>query len=95
MAFNFLLPKSLRKARWKMKIRDKENREHPHVTIIRGTVFWRVNLRTWEFMDDDPDPALIPKELIKMLSQKETRQQLCREWDQMYLNNPVSDESEE
>lgn len=37
VVYELRLPPALQKARWKVKIRDKENREPPHVTIIRGT----------------------------------------------------------
>jgi 2'-5' RNA ligase len=94
VAFNLPLPESLRKARWKVKIRDKETREHPHVTILRGTKAWRINLRTRKFMDDDPDPAEVPHQLVELIGQEETWQRLRHEWDRMYPNNPVSREEE-
>jgi len=37
MAFALTLTTALKRARWKVKIRDKETREPPHVTILRGT----------------------------------------------------------
>jgi 2'-5' RNA ligase len=94
VAFNLPLPESLRKARWKVKIRDKETREHPHVTILRGTKAWRINLRTGQFMDDDPNPAEVPRQLVELIQQKATWQRLQQEWDRMYANNPVSGEEE-
>ena len=97
MAFTFPLPNALRKARWKVKIRDKETREPPHVTIIRGTDAWRIDLRTGEFMDGKPDPADVPGEIIALIKEEDAWQQLCDEWDAMYPDNPVSgdDENEE
>ena len=95
MAFNLRLPDALRKARWKVKIRDKETREPPHATIIRGTDAWRINLRTGQFMDAQPDPSDVPREIIDLIEEEETWQQLCDEWDGMYRNNPVSGEDEE
>lgn len=77
------------------KIRDKENREHPHVTILRGTKAWRINLRTGEFMDDDPNPAEVPRQLVAFIKQQATWQRLRQEWDRMYPNNPVSSDEEE
>ncbi len=94
MAFNLRLPDALRKARWKVKIRDKETREPPHATIIRGTDAWRINLRTGQFMDTQPDPSDVPSEIIDLIEEEETWQQLCDEWDGMYPNNPVSGEDE-
>lgn len=94
MAFNLPLPESLRRARWKVKIRDKETREHPHVTILRGTKAWRINLRTGKFMDDDPDPAEVPHQLVELIGHEETWQRLRHEWDRMYPTNPVSSQEE-
>lgn len=90
MAFNLRLPDALRKARWKVKIRDKEIREPPHVTIIRGTRAWRINLRTGEFMDANPGPSEVPGEIIELITEEETWQRLCDEWDRMYADHPVS-----
>lgn len=95
MAYTLPLTAALRKARWKVKIRDKETREPPHVTIIRGTDAWRIDLRTREFMDDDPDPAEVPEELIELITGEETWQRLCDEWDRMYPTNPVADDESE
>ncbi|QVL30741.1 hypothetical protein KIH39_18025 [Telmatocola sphagniphila] len=83
---------ALKSARWKVKIRDKENREPPHFTIIRGTKSWRIDLRTAEFMDDSPDPSEIPKELIELIRDEANWQELCDVWDKMYPHNPVSDD---
>lgn len=95
MAFILRLPNALRKARWKVKIRDKETREPPHVTIIRGTRAWRVNLRTGQFMDAQRDPSDVPNEIIELIRNKVTWQQLCDAWDSMYPNNPVSGDNED
>lgn len=95
MAFDFPLPDAYRKARWKVKIRDKETREPPHVTIIRGTKAWRINLRTGAFMDANPNPAEVPGELIALIRGEETWQRFCGEWDRMYRRNPVSGDEEE
>lgn len=97
MAFSLRLPDAFRRVRWKVKIRDKETREPPHVTIIRGTDAWRINLRTGEFMDDKPDSSDVPNGIIEFIEEEETWQQLCDEWDAMYPNHPVSgdDENEE
>jgi len=95
MAYTLPLTAALKKARWKVKIRDKETREPPHVTIIRGTDAWRLDLRTTEFMDDDPDPAGVPGEMIGLIKNEDTWQQLCDEWDRMYPTNPVTDDEDE
>jgi hypothetical protein len=95
MAYTLPLTDALRKARWKVKIRDKETREPPHVTIIRGTDAWRIDLRSGEFMDDEPDPAEVPGDLLDLIEDEATWQQLCDEWDQMYPNNPVVESEDE
>ncbi len=76
MAFNLGLPDALRKARWKVKIRDKETREPPHATIIRGTEAWRINLRTGQFMDSKPDPSEVPSEIIDIITEGNTWRQI-------------------
>lgn len=95
MAYSLPLTAALRKARWKAKIRDKETREPPHVTIIRGTDAWRIDLWTGEFMDDSPDPSDVPEELIELIKAEATWQQLCDEWDRMYPDDPVAGDGNE
>jgi hypothetical protein len=89
MAYTLPLSEALKKARWKVKIRDKEIREPPHVTIIRGTEAWRIDLRTGAFMDDEPDPADVPASLLKIVRAETNWQQLCEQWNAMYPGNPV------
>jgi hypothetical protein len=95
MAFTLPLTAALKRARWKVKIRDKETREPPHVTIIRGTDAWRIDLRTGEFMDDSPDPSEVSEELIELIKSEATWQRLCDGWDRMYPDNPVAGEENE
>ena len=90
MAFTLPLTAALKNARWKVKIRDKETREPPHVTIIRGTDAWRINLRTGAFMDDSPDPSDVPAELVTLVRSEQNWQRLCGKWNEMYPKNPVS-----
>ena len=56
MPVNLRLSAVLKKARWKVKIQEKKTREPPHVSILRGTRKWRINLRTGGFMDRTPIP---------------------------------------
>lgn len=96
VAFSLPLTPALKKGGWKVKIRDKETREPPHVTIIRRANAWRIDLRTREFMNDYPDPADVPGGLIELIHATATWQQLCDPWDRMYPENPVArDENEE
>jgi hypothetical protein len=92
--FDLSLPQKFRQAGWKVKIRDKEIREHPHVTILRKTQCWRVNLRNGEFMDAEPDPDEVPKELVGHVMSEAVWGQLCDEWDKKYPQNPVIGEQD-
>lgn len=94
MAYSLPLTAALKNARWKVKIRDKETREPPHVTIIRGTNAWRIDLRTGEFMDEMPDPSDVSDVLIELIKNESNWQKLCEEWDTMYPHNPVSGEGD-
>jgi hypothetical protein len=84
------LPTQLKRARWKVKIQDKETREPPHVSILRGTDKWRLNLRTGQMMDTSPDPAEIPDELLQILRTATNWRWAIDAWDEMYPDNPVA-----
>ena len=94
MPFNLPLTVAVIKVGWKVKIREKENREPPHVTILRGTRAWRVNLRTGEFMDRQPDPADVPDEMIDHIRAEENWIRLCDQWDEKYPANPVHEQED-
>lgn len=83
------LPPYLVIDRWKVKIRDLEGPEPPHVTLIRGATAWRWNLRERRFMDRRPDPRVVPGELVELL--RANHQDLVRWWDAAYPWNPVGD----
>jgi hypothetical protein len=87
MAFSLPLPPHLTKARWKVKIFDKENREPPHATIVRGTDKWRVNLRTRQFMDRKPPPKDVDTGVIRAI--EENWDVLVEQWDRIHPDNPV------
>lgn len=95
MAFILQLTAALRKARWKVKIRDKETREPPHLTMIRGSDAWRINLRTGEFLDSSPNPAMVPSEMMAFIKAAGRWRLLCDKWDEMYPHNRVSGRDEE
>jgi hypothetical protein len=67
MAFSLPLSQQLTQALWKVKIFDKENREPPHITIVRRTEKWRINLRTGGFMDRFPPPREVADEVIEAI----------------------------
>jgi hypothetical protein len=93
--FELSLPEAFRRARWKVKIREKETREPPHATILRSTQAWRINLRTGEFMDRQPDPADVPAELLDHVRSEPVWKSLCEAWDEKYPTNPVRGEEEQ
>jgi hypothetical protein len=92
MPFELPLPGRLKQARWKVKIREKESREPPHVTILRGTQAWRINLRTGQFMDSQPNPDDVPQDVLDQIRQH--WQRLCDEWDRKYPRNRVQETPE-
>jgi hypothetical protein len=86
MAFNLRLPALLARMRWKVKIRDKERLEEPHLTIIHRTRVLRVSLRDGRFLDggswkDTPDG-------LRPIVERHW-ERLCAAWDEMYPLNPV------
>lgn len=91
MAFNLRLPALLAKMLWKVKIRDKERVEPPHITIIHKTQTWRVCLRDGRFMDGGSWKNM-PDGLEQAV--RANWQRLCDAWDAMYPHNPVHGEGE-
>jgi hypothetical protein len=87
LAFSLLLSVSLKNQGWQVKIRDKEIREAPHVTILRKGKPWRWDLRERQFMDKTPAPSGVPEQLMERI--RESYASLCNEWDKMYPNNPI------
>ena len=86
-AYELVLPAPLPAHGWKVKIRGRERLEPPHVTIIRKTKAWRFSLREMEFMDREPDPSVVPDELISAI--KDKIEEIQRAWDEKYPENPV------
>lgn len=72
---------------WKVKIRDRERLEPPHVTILHRTRAWRFELRSWSFLDKQPDPKEVPAEVISEVRSK--LRLLRQEWDRMFPENRV------
>jgi 2'-5' RNA ligase len=81
------LPPHLQQQGWKVKIRDRERVEPPHVTVIRRRDSWRYGLREKEFLDNRPDPRNVPDELLVEIEQQIDT--LRQQWDEMYPENPV------
>ena len=91
MAFQLPLPKRYRR-QWSVKIRDRERVGPPHVTILRRTQAWRLDLRTGEFMDREPDPDGVPAALLAVIRKR--WEFLCATWDEIYPENPVKSEED-
>jgi hypothetical protein len=70
-----------------VKIREKERLEPPHVSIIRRTKTWRIDLRHDRFLESEPPPRGVPAVLRQLIT--DSLPQLCEAWDRMYPENPV------
>ena len=91
MAFSLELADDLRQAGWKVKIRDRERLEPPHVTILFKASAWRLSLRTNQFLERtaswrDVDPRV-------RTAIEAAWSQLCSEWDSLYPSNPVREQA--
>lgn len=92
MAFELKLPKIWEDQGWKVKVRDKERVEPPHVTMMRKTQYWRWSLRSEQFLDREPDPREVPEGLVQVV--RDSIDLLGRNRDRMYPENPVISEPE-
>ena len=88
MTTSFGLPEPLASQGWKLKIYTRERLEPPHATVIRKTDHWRWGLRQSEFLDVEPDPRLVPDDLVELL--RVLHPSLVRAWDDMHPDNPVN-----
>jgi len=86
MPYDLPLPPKLAK-RWRVKIYDSERLEPPHVTVVKGRTSWRINLRTREFMDNQPPPREVHKDVIQAV--RDHWRRLQQEWNQIHPDNPV------
>ena len=87
MPFTLNLPEPWGSRGWKVKIRDRERLEPPHVTILHRTRAWRLDLRSGRFLDKEPAPNEVPKEVVDEVRSKLTL--LRQEWDRMFPENRV------
>lgn len=94
MPFELPLPKKLRAEGWKVKIREKERVEPPHVTVMHKAGEWRLGLR-------DKRLPVPPGGRIKDIDAavwriiEEHWGRLKEERDARYPENPVSSAEEE
>jgi len=75
---------------WKVKIRDRERLETPHVTLLYKARAWRFGLRSETFLDTESDPTEVPKDVMDQVLASLAR--LRQEWDRMFPGNPISSE---
>ena len=89
MPFNLPSPRRLRAEGWKVKIREKERVEPPHVTVIHKADEWRLGLRDAQLL---MPPGGRIKDIDSAVMQiiEEHWQQLIEAWDAKYPENPVS-----
>jgi hypothetical protein len=89
MPFQLTLPRKLKAEGWKVKIREKERVEPPHVTIMHKAEEWRLGLRD-RLLLVPPGGRLkdIDGEVMRIID--EHWQRLVEAWDEKYPENPVS-----
>jgi hypothetical protein len=82
------LPKRLKAKGWKVKIREKERLEPPHVTIICGKKEWRVGLRDNSFLVPPGGKWADIDGEVRELIEKNWKS-LQAAWDKKYPSNPI------
>jgi hypothetical protein len=87
MVYELPMPRTFKDRGWKVKIRNLERTEEPHVTIIWKTRSWRYSIRNTGFMDAEPDPADVPREVVAHV--QENLNALRRQWDKKHPENPI------
>jgi hypothetical protein len=94
MPFEWPLPKTLKSEGWKVKIREKERVEPPHVTVMHRADEWRLGLRDKRLLVPpggrirDIDP-----EVMRIIEGHWER--LKEAWDAKYPENPISSAEDE
>jgi hypothetical protein len=87
MPVAFALPAPFNERGWRVKIRDRERVEPPHVTLLHKTRSWRFGLREKHFLDSDPPTRDVPGELLAQLLARTPEFTLV--WNDLYPENPV------
>ncbi len=90
MPFDPVLPPALERRGWKVKIRERERVEPPHVTVIRRTRTWRFGLGDRRSLDRLPPAREVPAALGEHLLAHFC--ELRQAWDRMCPENPVGDD---
>jgi hypothetical protein len=87
------LPRRLKAKGWKVKIRDKERLEPPHVTVMCGRKEWRIGLRDSSFLVPPGGKwADLEHEVQEII--EANWMDLQNAWDMKYPSNPISSEEE-
>jgi len=93
MPYELTLIARLRKAGWKVKIRDAERLEDPHVTIIWKYKTWRLSLRTNQFLEQGQSWKGVDKEVQSAIEQ--AWETLTQAWNMLYPENPITRKNDE
>jgi len=72
---------------WKLKIRNRERNEPPHVTLMFKTTYWRWGIRELSFRDSSPPPGDVPDEIVSWL--RNHNEFWVGVWNVAYPENPV------
>jgi hypothetical protein len=87
--FDLPLPKKLKLSGWKVKIREKERVEPPHVTIMHKADEWRLGLRDRELLVP-PGGRVKDIDATVMRIIDENWNELIEAWDAKYPENLVA-----
>jgi hypothetical protein len=87
MARSFPLPARFARDGWRLKIRDRERVEPPHVTLLFRTRAWRFGLRERALLDRQPDHREVPAQLLEFIEHH--MGELIEAWDELYPHNKV------
>jgi len=88
LTFTIPLPSRSLSAIWKVKIRNDERGEEPHVSVIfKGSGVYRFGLRKRAFLDRDPDPRNVPADVVGFILAH--LDEFVAAWDRMYPENVV------
>lgn len=86
--FDLKLPARWKAAKWKVKIRDNEAVEEPHVTILHGPDVWRVSLRDGHIMDGGSWKD-IENGVRETIQDPKNWERLRKAWDLRFPHNSV------
>jgi hypothetical protein len=88
MPFELALPKKLKAEGWKVKIREKERVEPPHVTVMHKADEWRLGLRDKKLLVP-PGGRIRDINAGVMQVMEEQWEMIIEAWDAKYPENPV------